>query len=171
MAGKRHPSLIPLSHDHHRGLALAFRLRREPPPPQKGVWSTDPQEQARETIGFFRESLVLHFQAEEEILFPTLLTYLQEYEKIVEDLLENHEQLRTLIAEIDKAEDDPVRLRAHLRAFADLLERHIRREERELFPIYEKRVSSVEAERLGKEMDKILRPSGPQPPTCSLPPR
>ena len=74
MAGKRHPSLIPLSHDHHRGLALAFRLRREPPPLQKGVWSTDPQEQARETIGFFRESLVLHFQAEEEILFPTLLT-------------------------------------------------------------------------------------------------
>lgn len=27
MLAKRHPSLIPLSHDHHHGLVLAFRLR------------------------------------------------------------------------------------------------------------------------------------------------
>jgi hemerythrin-like domain-containing protein len=170
MAGKRHPSLIPLSHDHHQGLALAFRLTREPPAPQKGAWSIDPQEQARETISFFHESLVPHFQAEEEVLFPGLLAYLGEHKKIVIDLLENHQQLRALIAEME-AENDPAQLTGHLRAFADLLEHHIRREERELFPIYEKRVPPAEAEKLGKELDKILHPSGPQPPTCSLPPR
>ena len=97
MVRKRHSSLIPLSHDHHQGLALAFRLTREPPPPQKGAWSTDPREQAHETVRFFQESLAPHFQAEEAILFPALSVYLQEHEKIVADLLENHEQIRTLI--------------------------------------------------------------------------
>ena len=38
----------------------------------------------------------------------------------------------------------------------DLLERHIRREERELFPLFEQGVESSRAEAAGREISKLL---------------
>ena len=72
MSAKRHPSLIPLSHDHHHGLVLAFRLREGLPPNRKPA--DNPQEQAEDAVRFFRDNLVAHFRAEEEALFPSIRT-------------------------------------------------------------------------------------------------
>jgi hemerythrin-like domain-containing protein len=40
----------------------------------------------------------------------------------------------------------------------DLLERHIRKEERELFPLFEQRVKAAEAVAIGQELKKVLEP-------------
>jgi hemerythrin-like domain-containing protein len=39
---------------------------------------------------------------------------------------------------------------------ADLLERHIRKEERELFPLFEAQFDDAAAERIGVELKKML---------------
>jgi hemerythrin-like domain-containing protein len=39
---------------------------------------------------------------------------------------------------------------------ADLLERHIRKEERELFPLFEQNLSADQAESAGKALKQIL---------------
>jgi hemerythrin-like domain-containing protein len=40
--------------------------------------------------------------------------------------------------------------------FADLLEAHIRKEERELFPLYEKQMSPAMAAEVGREVKNII---------------
>ncbi len=62
---KRHPSLVPLSREHHVALLLAFRLRQGLPRTQKPTDS--PQEQAEDTIRFFHNNLATHFRAEQEV--------------------------------------------------------------------------------------------------------
>ena len=68
----RHPSLIPLSHDHHHGLALALRCRKQALGQIKPMGLVGLKERAKEFHDFFTGNLVQHFRAEEEVLFPVL---------------------------------------------------------------------------------------------------
>ncbi len=134
---RRHDALIPLSHDHRDALALAFRLQHPAPPGP--VTPTTPastlDSRTAETIVFFREHLDPHFAIEEELLFPALRAVspagTAEYTLIAELIVE-HRQLEQLRDTIEHASGSD-RLPAILTAFADVLERHIRREERGLF--------------------------------------
>src|SRR6185503_4309767 len=66
----RHPSLLPLSHDHHHGLALALRCRKQALGQIKPMGAVGLKERADEVLSFFRNNLIAHFGAEEEFLFP-----------------------------------------------------------------------------------------------------
>ncbi len=150
MPTKRHPSLIPLSHDHHHGLVLAFRLREGLPRSRKPADSL--QEQAEDAVRFFHDSLVAHFRAEEEALFPAIRTCVPHAVTMLDTLSAEHSEMRTQVANLAQALSDEVSLQTELKAFADLLERHIRREERELFPLYEANIPEAEATRIGGEI-------------------
>jgi hypothetical protein len=134
---RRHDALVPLSHDHRNALALAFRLQH-PAPPGRVTPTTPastPDSRAAETVGFFREHLIRHFAIEEQLLFPALCAAYPpgtpEHTLIVE-LVAEHRKLEELCGTIEMASGSD-RLPAALTAFADVLERHIRREERGLF--------------------------------------
>ena len=47
-------------------------------------------------------------------------------------------------------------LAAQLNAFADLLEAHIRREERELFPLFEQQVTPEMAQQIGQGIIRLI---------------
>jgi hemerythrin-like domain-containing protein len=147
---KRHPSLIPLSHDHHHGLVLAFRLREGLPPNRKPA--DNPQEQAEDAVRFFRDNLVAHFRAEEEALFPSIRTCVPYAVTMLDTLTAEHSEMHAQVANLAQALSDEVSLQAKLKAFGDLLERHIRREERELFPLYQANIPEAEAARIGVEI-------------------
>ena len=68
----RHPSLLPLSHDHHHGLALALRCRKQGLGQIKPMGAEGLRERAKEFLEFYRANLVAHFSAEEEVLFPLM---------------------------------------------------------------------------------------------------
>lgn len=150
---KRDPSLIPLSHDHHEGLIFAFRIRHGHGPSGE-VWEAQtPADRARETAGFFREHLAPHFQAEEEAIFPVLEPYLKPGERVVAELREEHAALRTLVEALEQGAGD---LAGTLRVFGELLERHIRKEERDLFALFEARVPPTDVKRAGEVVAAIL---------------
>ena len=153
MPAKRHPSLIPLSHDHHLGLVLAFRLREGLPRNRKP--SDSPQEQVEDTVRFFYDNLVAHFRAEEEALFPAIRTYLPQAGALLDSLSTEHVEVRAQVEHLAQASPDEATLQTRLKAFGDLLERHIRREERELFPLYETHIPETEATRLGAEIARL----------------
>jgi len=153
MPAKRHPSLIPLSHDHHHGLVLAFRLREGLPRNRKP--SDSPQEQAADTIRFFHDSLVAHFRAEEEALFPAIRACVSHAATMLDTLTAEHSEIRAQVENLAQASPDEATLQTKLKAFGDLLERHIRREERELFPLYEAHISEAEVARIGAEIARI----------------
>ena len=148
---KRHPALIPLSHDHHHGLALALRCRKH----ALGQLSPgDPasiEACAAEASRFFNENLTAHFEAEETVLFPLMAAY-EECRELVVQLEGEHREFRKLVVRLA----DPGGPRKSLFDFGDLLEQHIRSEERRLFPAFEALVPAAEAERAGQEIKRLL---------------
>lgn len=141
---KRHPSLVPLSREHHVALLLAFRLVHGLPPSRQA--NDSPQAQARDTVRFFQTKLVTHFRAEEQALFPLIRKTQPHAIPLIDTLLAEHADMRARVQALEQA--DPAELPAQLTAFGQLLERHVRSEERELFPLCEARLTVDDAERL-----------------------
>ena len=148
----RHPSLVPLSHDHHHGLALALRCRKQALGQLKPMGAKGLTARAVEVGEFFTNHLVAHFRAEEEALFPKLRELVPESAAMVNQLVREHRQLRDAVAQLGTNAG----LGRLVFDFGDLLERHIRKEERELFPLFEQHVGATGAEAVGSEIKKIL---------------
>ena len=151
---KRHPSLIPLSREHHRGLLLAFRLTVGLPKNRKP--DDSPQEQAADTVRFFRQSLVPHFAAEEDILFPAVCRIQPQAEGLLTQLKHEHADIRQLVDKIEQQASEDGSLGTLLSSLGSILERHIRSEERQLFPLYEAHVSEAEAARLATALTNAI---------------
>jgi hemerythrin-like domain-containing protein len=121
---KRHPSLVRLSREHHPALVLANRACR------LGAAGGEPaMAMTAEVARALADELDPHFRIEEDGLLPALA--LAGQTALVERTLAEHEALRALAAGI--AAGDP----AGLGRFGELLEAHVRFEERELFPTAE----------------------------------
>lgn len=134
---RRHEALVPLSHDHQKALALAFRLHHPAPPGP--VTLTTPAStlgsRREETLSFFHNHLQPHFAIEEEVLFPVLCAAYPAgtpERALLDTLSEEHGRMIELCDAIAAASANEDLARA-LTEFADLLEGHVRREERELF--------------------------------------
>ena len=151
---KRHPSLVPLSREHHHGLLLAFRLTHGLPKTRQP--HDAPQEQAADTVRFFQKGLAPHFAAEADILFPAIRAIQPQASALLDQLIQEHAAMRELVSHIEQQLPDGPQLKELLAAFGTLLERHIRCEERELFPIYEAHVSAVEALRIGQAIFQVV---------------
>ena len=148
---KRHPSLVPLSREHHLALLLVFRLRHVLPRTQNS-----PQEQAGDTVHFFHSKLATHFRAEEEALFPLIHKTLPQAESLLNTLIAEHAEMRTQAQALEQTASDTAVLTTQLKAFGDLLERHVRSEERELFPLFEANLPEDEAEQLKDTIAQLI---------------
>ncbi|MGQ9487635.1 MAG: hypothetical protein ACUVTY_08000 [Armatimonadota bacterium] len=86
----RHPSLHPLSHDHHHGLVQAHRLARS-----AGASHEVMRQQVEAFLQFARQSLTVHFRDEEQKLLPALEPYLDAASdaQCRQRLLREHQQL------------------------------------------------------------------------------
>ena len=139
---KRHPHLRLLSDDHHRALVLARGTRRA------AEASGDASALAKtwqEVVRRFASELEPHFQVEERWLFPLLETA---GDPLAERARADHSRLRELV----RAE--PAQSTAL--AFAVLLERHVRFEERELFPRAE-RLLAPDTKALARDVAEAVR--------------
>lgn len=126
---RRDERLRGLSSDHHHALALVQRIRRGAD--QAGVDSV--VEIAAEVVRRFAKELDPHFRIEEELLLPELM--LSPQMALAERTLAEHRQIRAQVADVEAGAISA------LHALADLLEAHVRFEERELFPACEVLVS------------------------------
>jgi hypothetical protein len=149
---RRHPTLIPLSHDHREALGLAFRLHHPAPPGPVTLMTpaSTAASRAAETLAFHDDRLRPHFDTEETVLFPALRTAhppAGAVPGLLDRLLEEHREMTRLRDEVATAGGDA--LEDVLRRFADLLETHVRTEERELFARFPGPLSEAAACALG----------------------
>lgn len=107
---------------------------------------------AREFRDFFAKNLTNHFRAEEEALFPPLRALMPNSEPIINQLLREHQEIRSAITNLE-AETGLGKVIFDL---GDLLERHIRKEERELFPLFEQHANRFDAAAVGEQIRTIL---------------
>ena len=126
---KRHRSLVPLSHDHHKALVQGRRLQRVGEDSDAGTV-------ARAFLRFFARETVRHFREEEELLFPAVRDCPAAREPLTQALLE-HERLYALTKLLREAVDSRRPITPIMRELGELLVAHVRHEERVLFPLIE----------------------------------
>lgn len=151
---KRHKALQPLSKDHYVGLTLAMRLMRGKPENLKSNWPTNdnPTLQAQQAIKIFKKDLYDHFKDEEDILFDKARPFLEENDgkELLEKILAQHKEFYDLFAELDQGKEDTIIDR--LIYTGELLDSHVRVEERDLFPAIEKFTPEHVLSKLGEEL-------------------
>ncbi len=147
--GKRSRELKPLTSEHEQALLLAFQLK-------KGLAGHSESAGAPKDLPgllaiarrYEDQVFGTHTRAEEELLSRHLP------EADVKRLAAEHAEMRRLLdaSRGARAQD----LRSALAQFADLLERHVRWEERELFPYAEGHVDEATLAQIGGELEKRL---------------
>jgi hemerythrin-like domain-containing protein len=131
---KRYDSLAPLSRDHHPALILA-RLLRKDAPAYKGL-PTQVNEKAVYAMQFYQGELSSHFEKEENLL--TKLMHVDwQVDILIKEIFEEHKILRNAFLVLaDQPNQDEMNDQ-----LGKLLEAHIRKEERILFPLLQEHFS------------------------------
>lgn len=138
---KRHQQLQPLSRQHHNGLLAALLL-------SKGVKKNASTFVMRDFIVYiWQTDLETHFSDEENFLLPAI-RHTAIYETLGQQLLQEHAAIRSLVQSFQKDDVDY----DDIQKFADLLEAHIRFEERVLFPKTEALLTEDEMSAFGAHL-------------------
>ena len=143
---KRHTSLIPLSHDHHISLLLALMLMKDAPA-LKGM-PTEPKLKAEHIKNHYDTHLIKHFELEEKVLFPFVKGRDKEMDAVIEELINEHRAIAKSVSSMSEAPD----LNEHLQNLGELLDQHIRKEERVLF----ERIPELFSEEELKSLEKLI---------------
>ena len=132
---KRSTELTPLSHEHHQALFVAIGLKR-----------AEDVDASAAFLDYHEATGERHFEIEEQVLLPGWLAVDPDGDAdAARRVLAEHLEIRTATARLrarEAAADE-------LRALGELLERHVRYEERELFPMIESRLGDEQLRSLG----------------------
>ena len=140
---KRHPALIPLTHDHHHGLKHARRLKLAAKQDE-----AERAQSAQEFLDFFRGEALIHFREEEELLFPAFLEHDSRAEEAIGELLLDHVKMHGFAARLERERMSGGVSAETMTAAGTLLERHIRVEENEVFRFAQETIPEEELQTL-----------------------
>lgn len=124
---KRHPRLIPLSRFHRSVLFLALVCKKNAPP-VKG-YPQDLEGKRDYATSFYNRQLKAHMDLEEEKLFPQIVNRTKSIDQLVKELIREHREIEEYMRKLPDSTD----LSTDLDQLGHLLERHVRKEERQLF--------------------------------------
>jgi hemerythrin-like domain-containing protein len=159
---KRHPALIPLSHDHHDVLVVARGLILGHATAPRSDWPQDRRAQVDRVTAFFSDTLRPHFEAEERWVYPVAAARLSDGAAMIASLVTEHEQIR---AQVHELEADPTsELETRLPALGTLLESHVRTEERVLFEALQRELDTAALREVGTNLARLP----PRGPSCTV---
>jgi hemerythrin-like domain-containing protein len=127
---RKGPDLGPFLRQHAEGREQARRLHRA-----AGSGPEGRRRAGREFLAYFRERVVPHIRAEEAMLFPLVASG-----TCTSALLVEHEHLHVLARRLSEALDAGAPEPALLEQIVSLLDAHIGRQERELYPLVARQV-------------------------------
>ena len=135
---KRSKELAPLSREHHDGLLFVWKIRQ-------GLNNgTNIDLIAKYVSWFWHNHIKPHFHDEEKVL----LEFLPPVNPLVKQMADEHAQIRAMILTLDKEVEAD-----NLRMLADFVDKHIRFEERKLFPYAEKTLTPEQLQHIYAQLD------------------
>jgi len=138
---KRYEALAPLSSEHHSSLLLAQLLKKNAPV-YKGL-PTNAKDKAAYALQQFTSVIVKHFQQEESILEKVKDCH-ADISYLAEEIIKEHRQMAGLFLSLDSV-SEPEHIMDKL---ATMLEDHIRKEERILFPLLQQHCSEEQLQEI-----------------------
>jgi len=136
----RDPGLIPLSHQHHNGLALSVMTRRSL---AQDASEGNLRMLGKRIVDRYEIELTNHFRIEEQTVFPAAAAC-----PLVEGLIADHREMERLVEGIRRTPTP-----ALMEEFCELITRHIRTEENELFEWMQRELPRETLDRLGQVID------------------
>jgi len=140
----RDPALIPLSQQHHNGLALCVLTERELASDRSDAAIS---RLARRVIDRYEIELTNHFGIEEQLLFPLIEREIGRM-TLIDELVADHRSLEKLVDQLRAAPSADL-----LQSFCALLRGHIRREENDLFQDIQQRLPKEALASAGIEIE------------------
>jgi hemerythrin superfamily protein len=110
-------------------------------------------EQKNKIFHDFRLHLMAHSKAEEEVFYKALKKMKFNKRQILENI-EEHHILEVLITELSKLSVDHERWHAKLELMKNILEKHFKEEEHDIFPLAHFKFSTAELKKLGEQFEK-----------------
>jgi hemerythrin-like domain-containing protein len=136
----RNEHIRKLSRQHHFSLLFCWKIRQ-------GLKTNVPGERIRKYVHYFwQQHLQPHFQEEEKILFAPIK------DRQVQRAINEHKYIKSQIEGLAAYSENNER--KSLERIADMVDEHVRYEERELFPHLERKLSKVQLEIIGKQIQK-----------------
>ena len=134
---KRSKELAPLSREHHDGLLFVWKIKQ-------GLANNTPIETlCNYTRWFWSNHIKPHFKDEEKVL----VKFMAIDNPLVQQMFIEHAQIRDMIVQLDKEPDT-----SSLELLAELVNDHIRFEERELFAYAEKTLTQEQLDEIYNEL-------------------
>ncbi|MDQ3178965.1 MAG: hemerythrin domain-containing protein [Acidobacteriota bacterium] len=129
--------------DHREVDALMAQLEKA-----KGQTSNSSNKQTFEKL---RESLTIHAEAEEQIVYPALEEF-DETEEQAEHSYDEHAEVKSMLAQMGELEPGSEEFQTVLSELKESVQHHVKEEENELFPKGEELLSESELEAMGQEI-------------------
>lgn len=142
---RRHDALIALSHHHHHALVVALKLKKAGDLASESKSSVE--ETLQTTLDFWEKGGRAHFREEEDILLPAFARVTSVDLPEIKQMLIDHVVIRASMDALKEAKD-PLSLMGEL---GERLQRHVRLEERVIFPMIEKALSEDTLNTMTKE--------------------
>lgn len=137
---RRNENIVKLSKEHHFSLLFCWKIR-------KGIKMETPAARIIKYVEYFKTNFLNpHFKEEEKILFAALK------DKPVEKAIKQHKEINILVSKLSKNTD--ANQAEQLEKLADLVDDHVRYEERQLFPHIEKTLKPAQLEAIGEQLHK-----------------
>ena len=132
---KRNENIAKLSRDHHASLMFCWKLRQ-------GIKREVDVKRMQDYVSYFlNQHFIPHFQEEEDILFTPIK------DEKVQKAIDDHVIIKMKVADISQFGSNE-----DLTALADLVDAHVRYEERILFPHLERELSDGQLEHIGQNL-------------------
>ncbi len=134
--------IFSIAHDHFHILMVAQMIKQGS---KHAAGLPDSLEaKARYVIHFYNQELENHFYIEETVLQPEVTGISDEIDKILMDVDDEHKKIADMV---DGLKDEK-NLNKKLDELSNILEEHVNKEERELFPKIQETLSEQELEEL-----------------------
>ena len=140
---KRHEALAPLSREHHDGLILA-QLLKQGAPAYRGL-PTDTAGKLNYARELFDKVLDGHF-LQEELMLDMIEGKYDDIDLLARQIRQDHLQLKKMFQSLSYAD---AALESKMDTLGHELEKHIRTEERILFPAMQEKCLASELEAIG----------------------
>lgn len=137
---KRHEAIIVLSREHHFGLLLCWKIRQ-------GLKKDVPASRMMPYLKYFwAHHLLHHFKEEEDLLFKG-----REEDAMIARAIAEHQDIKQQFELAQEKPDDGLKVLENL---ANAVDKHIRYEERQLFPHLEKVLEDDHLIEIGKLLEQ-----------------
>lgn len=163
---KRHSALLSLSRDHHLALQLARAIQSGVSPNLRAELPKGTQALRDHVCRVFAEEIEKHFAAEESVVMPAVKGHDEGLDEICKEILAQHRAMRALVEQAADTKLDEASTLSLLDRFGQLLESHVRTEERSFYQRIQEVLDEKSLEAIAANLERHLRV-----PTALHPPR